>query len=102
MRHGQASGTRHCLLRFLGPPAPADPRPALQQRPPGEREDRAVAGQWKGDLVERTSRHLAPVPLTGADALTVGDAAVVAIAAVTKLPERPCARAPRRPGTRPC
>jgi IS30 family transposase len=79
------------------PPAPRIKDPTYIDDRPVEVEGRAVPGHWEGDLVigkagktavatlvERTSRFLVLVPLTGRDALTVGNAV---IAATSGLPE---------------
>ena len=79
------------------PPAPRIREPVYLDDRPAEVEGRAVPGHWEGDLVigkdgktavatlvERTSRFLVLVPLTGRDALTVGNAI---IAATSGLPE---------------
>jgi IS30 family transposase len=79
------------------PPAPRIKEPIYIDDRPAEVEGRAVPGHWEGDLVigkggrsavatlvERTSRFLVLVPLTGRDALTVGNAV---IAATSGLPE---------------
>jgi len=78
-------------------PAPRIKEPTYIDDRPDEVEGRAVPGHWEGDLVigkggrsavatlvERTSRFLVLVPLTGRDALTVGNAI---IAATSGLPE---------------
>src|SRR3954452_6977480 len=78
-------------------PAPRIKEPIYIDDRPDEAEGRAVPGHWEGDLVigkggrsavatlvERTSRFLVLVPLTGRDALTVGNAV---IAATCGLPE---------------
>jgi len=78
-------------------PAPRIKEPIYIDDRPDEAEGRAVPGHWEGDLVigkggrsavatlvERTSRFLVLVPLTGRDALTVGNAV---IAATSGLPE---------------
>jgi IS30 family transposase len=78
-------------------PAPRIKEPIYIDDRPAEADGRAVPGHWEGDLiigkngktavatlVERTSRFLVLVPLTGRDALTVGHAV---IAATAGLPE---------------
>ncbi|MGI9002103.1 MAG: IS30 family transposase [Pseudonocardia sp.] len=80
------------------PPAPRIREPRYLDERPAEVEGRAVPGHWEGDLiigkdgktalatlVERVSRFLILVPLTGRDSLTVGDAV---IAATDGLPAR--------------
>jgi IS30 family transposase len=79
-------------------PAPRIREPRYIDERPDEVAGRAVPGHWEGDLVigrggktavatlvERTSRFLILAPLTGRDALTVGDAV---IAATGGLPEQ--------------
>lgn len=79
------------------PPAPRIKEPTYIDARPTEVAGRAVPGHWEGDLVigkagasavatlvERTSRFLVLVPLTGRDSLTVGRAV---IAATAGLPE---------------
>ncbi|TQM09352.1 IS30 family transposase [Pseudonocardia kunmingensis] len=72
-------------------PAPRIREPVYIDDRPAEVEGRQVPGHWEGDLVigkggktavatlvERTSRFLILVPLTGRDSLTVGDAVIAA------------------------
>ena len=72
-------------------PAPRIREPRYLDERPTEVEGRAVPGHWEGDLVvgkdgktalatlvERTSRFLILVPLTGRDSLTVGEAIIAA------------------------
>ena len=73
------------------PPAPRIREPVYIDDRPAEVEGRQVPGHWEGDLivgkdgktavatlVERISRFLILVPLTGRDSLTVGDAVIAA------------------------
>jgi transposase, IS30 family len=73
-------------------PAPRIREPRYLDERPTEADGRAVAGHWEGDLVvgkggktavatlvERTSRFLILVPLTGRDSLTVSEAIISAV-----------------------
>jgi IS30 family transposase len=73
------------------PPAPRIREPVYIDDRPAEVQGRAIPGHWEGDLiigkdgktavatlVERMSRFLILVPLTGRDSLTVGDAVIAA------------------------
>src|SRR6476469_2574047 len=80
--------------RRTGPrpaPAPRIKEPRYLDERPDDVAGRAVPGHWEGDLVigkggrsavatlvERTSRFLVLVPLTGRDALTVGNEIIAA------------------------
>lgn len=72
-------------------PAPRIKEPRYLDERPTEVEGRQVPGHWEGDLVigkggksavatlvERVSRFLVLVPLTGRDSLSVGDAVIAA------------------------
>jgi transposase, IS30 family len=72
-------------------PAPRIKEPRYLDERPAEADGRQVPGHWEGDLVigkggksavatlvERVSRFVVLVPLSGRDALTVGDAVIAA------------------------
>jgi len=73
-------------------PAPRIREPVYLDERPGDAEGRQVPGHWEGDLVigkggktavatlvERTTRFLVLVPLTGRDSLTVTEAVIAAV-----------------------
>jgi IS30 family transposase len=73
-------------------PAPRIKEPRYLDERPAEVEGRVVPGHWEGDLVigkagrtavatlvERTSRFLILVPLTGRDSLSVSEAIIAAV-----------------------
>jgi transposase, IS30 family len=82
-------------------PAPRIREPRYLEERPAEVEGRAVAGHWEGDLVigkggktavatlvERTSRFLVLVPLTGRDSLTVSEAIISAVGSLPATVKR--------------
>jgi hypothetical protein len=92
-------------------PAPRIREPRYLDERPAEGEDRKVPGHWEGDLVngkggksaaatlvERTSRFVVLVPLSGRDALTVGDAVIAAVGGANR--QRARLRPPVRDATR--
>jgi IS30 family transposase len=91
-------------IRSGGRRPPAAPRirePRYIDERPAEATNRALPGHWEADLVigkdgrsavvtlvERTSRFLLLVPLTGRDSLTVGDAVIAATAGLPAVIRR--------------
>jgi len=84
--------TARCRQGSTRPPAPRISEPTYLEERPAEAEGRKVPGHFEGDLVigahgktavatlvERTSRYLMLVPLTGRDSLTVCDAVAAAL-----------------------
>jgi IS30 family transposase len=82
-------------------PAPRIREPSYIEERPAEAQGRAVPGHWEGDLVigkggrsavatlvERTSRFLVLVPLTGRDSVTVSRAVIAATAGLPEVMRR--------------